>query len=937
MKGLRVFLPILVAPLVFCGSDGGAVPAQRQAISPRQQSNTVAKTTRSDSSARQSAQRSRQPATVKERVTRQVQATVKQSRNVASQPRVVATRATTQKSERVTGARTAIPAVTSTARRTATSKLSSRVARATTTARNAATAQSIMSRDYSKCREVFNNCMDEFCANKDTQLKRCACSVRHSEFNKTKASLDAAEDKLLDFSQRLLTVNMDKEDAQAITQATEGELAYNVKDTSESKKLLDEISKKLNTSFDDSNFNQGLNAISLSLNMDAAFDNIDSLSGASTTTKIGTALYSAALPVCREMGAEVCTPDELSIAESSYQLMIEQDCNTVSKTYQAQVDQARSKIMESSALLDMSRLNIHQKRNSDDILTCKSKMLDMLTDASVCGDNMHKCLDTTGHFINPTTGQAFLTSDLYLLQDTLQRPSTDLTWQTVPANSSFVNFLNTKKEYLEPATENCQDIADTVWDSFLDDALAQIKLAQNSKLEEVRRSCTTLVAECIDDANKTIADFDARALSVFSISADKTANQMCNDVRNACTALMDNLDGVNGTMSWGDGVTGIMAAKTYDAIMQNCRVIGENCIIQACQSLTGNFGLCADKDSISRGSVLWRDVCWQDVGDCIASAGDDILQEIQQEHPLSSSTEIYTTTDTTKIFDFCQNECTEPSSLGCYKCRMTERIWGNCEKDPAATVANKILTPSNGSSTLLSWFASNTTDSCTPYDKGCSSYITISNGLTNCCNGRVMKTADYNICCQTGNVAHVQDIFNSSGSVKMDYYTSKDDNGRPGLVVGHGEYICVPPGAAGTAYPMVSYKSGVIKSTIYCVGDKPEIPEGESEDEQILTCDGVIIGVDLVSYNRLESLVGGQPKYMYWSWWYNNGKKEYLTISYTDSNMNIWELTPKWGGEGSDINVSCDLKDGEEGVSCPVSFDALQGFNVSFPENTTGD
>lgn len=928
MKGLRVFLPILVAPLVFCGSDGVAVPAQRQAISPRQQSNTVAKTTRSDSSARQSAQRSRQPATVKERGTRQVQSTVKQSRNVASQPRVVATRATTQKSERVTGARTAIPAVTSTARRTATPKLSSRVARATTTARNAATAQSIMSRDYSKCREVFNNCMDEFCANKDTQLKRCACSVRHSEFNKTKASLDAAEDKLLDFSQRLLTVNMDKEDAQAITQATEGELAYNVKDTSESKKLLDEISKKLNTSFDDSNFNQGLNAISLSLNMDAAFDNIDSLSGASTTTKIGTALYSAALPVCREMGAEVCTPDELSIAESSYQLMIEQDCNTVSKTYQAQVDQARSKIMESSALLDMSRLNIHQKRNSDDILTCKSKMLDMLTDSSVCGDNMHKCLDTTGHFINPTTGQAFLTSDLYLLQDTLQRPSTDLTWQTVPANSSFVNFLNTKKEYLEPATENCQDIADTVWDSFLDDALAQIKLAQNSKLEEVRRSCTTLVAECIDDANKTIADFDARALSVFSISADKTANQMCNDVRNACTALIDNLDGDNGTMSWGDGVTGIMAAKTYDAIMQNCRVIGENCIIQACQSLTGNFGLCTDKDSISRGSVLWRDVCWQEVGDCIASAGDGILQEIQQEHPLSSSTEIYTTTDTTKIFDFCLGECTEPSSLGCYKCRMTERIWGNCAYNPDETVANnKILTPSNGNSTLLSWFASNTTDSCTAYDKSCSSYITITNGLKNCCKGRVITSTGYEICCESGSVAYVQDIFDSSGSVKMDYYTSKDgNNNRPGLVAGHGEYICVPQGAAGTAYPMVSYISGSIKSSIYCVGAEPEMSEGDK-----LTCNGKIIGIDHVYVQSLPALedllLSSDSPGVYVPWQLDsNGNKQYLSLSYTDSNGNIQSFTVE--RVGTTAVLKC-VSDNGSTTDCSVSIGDLKGFNIN--------
>lgn len=723
MKGLRAFLPILVAPLVFCGSDGVAVPAQRQAISPRQQSNTVDTAPRNDSSARQSAQRSRQPASVKERGTRNVQTPVKQSRNVISQPRGITTRGATQQSETVTGARTATPVAASTVKLTATPKLSSRVARATTTARNAATAQnavtaqSIMSRDYSKCREVFNNCMDEFCVNKDTQLKRCACSVRHSEFNKTKASLDAAEDKLLDFSQRLLTVNMDKEDAQAITQATEGELAYNIKDTSESKKLLDEISKKLNTSFNDNNFNQGLNSISLSLNMDAAFDNIDSLSGASTTTKIGTALYSAALPVCREMGAEVCNPDELSIAESSYQLMIEQDCNTVAKTYQAQVDQARSKIMESSALLDMSRLNVHQKRNFDDSLTCKSKMLDMLTDASVCGDNMHKCLDTTGHFINPTTGQAFLTTDLYLLQDTLQRPSVDLTWKTVPANSGFVNFLNTKKEYLAPALENCQDIADMVWDSFLDDALAQIKLAQDAKLEEVRRSCTTLVAECIDDANETIADFDARALSIFSISADKTANQMCNDVRNACTVLIDNLDGVNGTTSWGDGVTGVMASKTYDSIMQNCRVVGENCIVQACQSLTGNFDLCTDTDSVNRKHILNLSACWDKILNCVNSTDDDTLTRIQHEHPIGDEfyTELYGGVST---HDFCANDCADANatSLECYKCRITERIWGNCDADPNQTGRGKMILKPTQATTLLSWFAEKThNDSCDAY------------------------------------------------------------------------------------------------------------------------------------------------------------------------------------------------------------------------------
>ena len=87
--------------------------------------------------------------------------------------------------------------------------------------------------------------MDEFCANKDSQLKRCACSARMNEFDKTKKSLASAEDKLLDFSQRLLTVNMDAEDAMAINTATEGEIAYAAKDTSKSKKLTPSLAKKL--------------------------------------------------------------------------------------------------------------------------------------------------------------------------------------------------------------------------------------------------------------------------------------------------------------------------------------------------------------------------------------------------------------------------------------------------------------------------------------------------------------------------------------------------------------------------------------------------------------------------------------------------------------------------------------------------------------------
>ena len=676
------------------------------------------------------------------------------ARTATTQP-VSARSATTTVSRPTTISRSAAttPSTTSISRAATTSN-SARVSRAGTLS-----AEEIINRDYTTCREVYYSCMDEFCANKDTQLKRCACSSRVNEFDSVKQQLSQVEDKLLDFNQRLLTVNMDKEDAEAIFKPTEGEIAFQQEDDSDSKKLLDEISEKLNTTFDTSTFDSNLAPISLSLNVDAAFDSVDSLAGASTTTKTGTALYSAALPVCREMALEVCSQEELDIVESGYQMAIEQDCNTVAKAYQTQQDLAREKIREGSALLDISRLDVYQERNSDDILTCKKKMLSLLTNTSVCGTDLQKCLDISGQYIDPSTGEAILTSNLVNLSNLITRPEGNQTWTSAPGNEKFVSYLNSKKMFLESATENCQDIADYVWDEFIEDALAQIKLAQDSKLEEVRQSCTTLTTQCLTESAESLEDFDARALSIFGVEADKTVKQMCAEVQNACTALLDTVDG---GQDWNSGMTEIATDKTYETIMQTCREVGRSCIIQSCKSISGNFGLCENiQTSVNRKAIINRTACWDEVLDCVASAGLDSINNITklQADIIDASngsfyTELYgqyQNTDITNdelssefkpenscivgengncIYDICANDCgynpldstySKANSDECQVCRLAEKVWGNCEAHPSSSLQvegshNKIKMPET-EETLLSWFAKNTntedaTDSC---------------------------------------------------------------------------------------------------------------------------------------------------------------------------------------------------------------------------------
>ena len=585
------------------------------------------------------------------------------------------------------------------------------------------TRESIMQRNFSKCKTVFFECMDEFCAQKNAQLKRCACSARAGEFTATQKSLDAVEDKLLDFSQHLLKVNMDPADAAVINQESEGERAYNqTKDKTASKKVLDEISNKLKSGFDSAENGTGMGALSWSLNIDSAFDSVDSLAGVSTTAKSGTALRNAALPVCREMAAEVCTDDDISLVENSYTMAIEQDCNTVKKAYETQSQAARTKILEGNALLDMTRLNTYQENNADDILTCKSKMLEMLSNTNVCGEHLTKCLDVSGRYINPTTGEAFLSPDLVNLSTLIVRPTSTDSWTNVPANAAFITYLNSKKKYIESATKNCQAIADDVWNVFIEDALAQIKLAQIAKLEEVRQSCTTLLTECIANANDSLENFDSRALSIFGIMTDKTANAMCEKIKTSCTAIMEH--DVDGTIiaagtdriNWSDGTTDIAAMETYNRIISTCRQIGRDCIVNSCKSITGNFGLCENiYGSVNRHSIVSRANCWSEVYNCVAQASDESIQNIKRlvSNPNAAAlyTQMYGTDD---VYDLCKtplnNSCdtADTSSLDCDRCRLTEQIWGNCDNNPQEAEAH-ILTPTDpNTTTLLSWFAKNT-------------------------------------------------------------------------------------------------------------------------------------------------------------------------------------------------------------------------------------
>ncbi len=742
MKRIIRFFVVCLALSVF--QTGVVFSAETQKTQSKRDTATTVSTaknsSRSNATSKQSAKESQQD---KEHartttITRSSQNAVKNrtAATTAIKNHVVKQRPTTQKkistvsrnaaSSRV--ANTSKSAKKTTSARTSTNKTA--VSRATRTQAilNNDKIANIKSKNYSQCKTVFYDCMDEFCANKDTNLRRCSCSSRIHEFDSIKKQLSNVEDKMLDFNQRLLTVSMKKEDAAAINKASEGELGFNTKDRSESEKLLSKITDSLNNS-SDSKFNNEMSAISLDLDVDSAWDSIDSTSGIATTSKNGIELYNAATPVCIEMAKEVCSEDELNIVQGNYKLAIQQDCNTVSKSYTTQYNQAISKIHESGALLDMARLNTYQQQNSDDILTCKKKILEQLNDESVCGKDLYKCLDTTGQYINPATGEAFLSTNLYNLTTLLTTPTGNETWSGMKQNEKFVKFLNSKKVYLETATEQCKSMATVVWKDFLNDALGKIKLAQNAKLEEIRQSCTTLVAECKTNQTKNLSDFDARALSTFGVIADTTVNALCADVQTSCSDLMAQTGG--GEDYWETGMDGIAQDTTIDKILETCTTVGKDCIIQQCNGTSGNFALCEKYTDQPRRAILTKQACWNEIKTCVQQG---VFSKFDLQHKwetlpvISANNTANSNTDNTDTNPTPKKYCQENDIA----CEITEYIWGQCEYDaqtalvytlkenkPDYKLSNRIFTPTSGE-TLLSWLAYNT--GTTNQRNSCSAY-----------------------------------------------------------------------------------------------------------------------------------------------------------------------------------------------------------------------
>lgn len=422
-------------------------------------------------------------------------------------------------------------------------------ARSATTARATAIFSDVskIGSGYAACRESYSTCMDQLCANANDTYRRCFCSDRFMNFRNTEDALDRAMIMLQQFQDRNLdAVDKTTAEVNAMYSATVGEAAIK-KDTSESAKTLQKITDLLSGKSSSTKSTSNTNSLGvLSFDFNTDMDDIWSGDGTSSifssmgqdiSSLEGAALFSAAQKQCLRLTQNNCENDAVfSMARSSYNILVTQDCNAYEKSLNKKRETVAQAVRMAEKYLREARLEEYRAHNSDDVNACIASVRAAILADTACGENYKRCLDPTGAYID-AKGEPIYTPRLLKLEDTIQLDgtSTDILGQ----NQNFNKFLDGYRKYVTRELDRCRDISEFVWTEFKRGAVIEIAQAQTDKIEEVKASCVDTISECYDSKSSTLVNMGKSTATTAAALGRYAARDMCRENVIACANLFN--------------------------------------------------------------------------------------------------------------------------------------------------------------------------------------------------------------------------------------------------------------------------------------------------------------------------------------------------------------------------------------------------------------
>ena len=464
---------------------------------------------------------------------------------------------------------------------------------------------------YAGCRDAYATCMDQFCATANDKYRRCFCSSRFSDFSDTEAALDQAKTLLMKFEDNNLNaVDKTAAEVNAMYSATVGEAAIK-NDTSGAADILNQIGDLLSGKTKVSKASKTVSSYSLgTLNLDSlntSGDLDDIWSGGSTSSTFGSSifsnrgsnvnlaelegesLYNESNKQCIAMVSDSCSSDAvLQMARSSYNIMITQDCNAYEKSIDSKKEAVKQTVRTAEKYLREARLEEYRAHNSADINECIGKVKNALLADTACGANYKRCLDYSGAYISQTTGDAIYSPRLFQLNNLITLDG--VTADVLKQNKQFNDFLDTKRTFATNALDSCRDIADTVWTEFKRTALIEIAQAQDEKIEEIKMSCVSTMAQCYDKQTSSLIDFDNTTAQNAGVASVVAARAMCQDKVIACASLYGDTTGCafdgNGKLT---STTNPTSRCGLEALLSFVDTVDTTRMTEACDTTIANY------------------------------------------------------------------------------------------------------------------------------------------------------------------------------------------------------------------------------------------------------------------------------------------------------------------------------------------------------------
>ena len=389
--------------------------------------------------------------------------------------------------------------------------------------------------NYHNCYAAYFSCMDQFCATIDDHYRRCICSSKLDTVKTRENALSQTSTQLQDFKDlNIDAILKTPAEVKAMLTASEGEtkLAGTRDNSASNKKLtaIGDVLKKAKT-----------NSLSTAGTLDIAGDigqiwnTTDIVSGANISNLTGEPLYNAVHAQCAELVMPTCTSmTTLNMVASAYGMYIENDCAILLTALEKQSINANAAIRETNREMNAARLENYDAHNSTAINECIAGVRADITADTACGANYIHCLDLTGLYLDRATGNPIYSKNFYKLNDQISLSGNIL---TNSINAKLVTELNSKRKFAEHTLETCRDIADTVWDEYLRQAITEIYQGQQLRIQQVKNECMDVVNTCYDTKTERLRDYSNIEEQMLLGTRLELSEEQCSEKLETCSNL----------------------------------------------------------------------------------------------------------------------------------------------------------------------------------------------------------------------------------------------------------------------------------------------------------------------------------------------------------------------------------------------------------------